>query len=792
MTYAPLSDPDPPHQSGASRLLSGRSAALLVVLLGAAFTLPFIGRCGLWDPQEVRLLEQARDVTGFTVPERLARPPLPLLAAAVGMRVLGMGELGGRLPVALAALMTLAAVVALGAQLGRRRAGSLAALLLLSVPVFALGARQATTHLYAVLGQTLAMLGLSALWPAAEERPWAGGRPLLWGLGAAGLTIGFLSAGAPLGVTAPLLAAAVAFALCGGPRPQIAILSALAGASLIQPLRLCLASAQLPSGARLGTGIVLLSLGLLCLVADTGADGRRRVVLGPLLGALGLGLLPALPQGAYGYSPWFAGFARWPPNREIQVDSLLRPLGFQLFPWAAILPLGVVALLSSRDAERLDRVGPAGPAPEPPADPLSETAAPVAADPVVADPRDRLADVLPLSWFALTYLLATYQAALTTEPPFPALAALALVGGLYLDRALDGAAGGRLSGLAAALISLLLGRDLFLNPEQYGGAHFPGDLIRWPAPLLWVTQALVAFSALFGVVLGLGLALGGALRRRLLYASLGVGLVASLISVYALVPAVSAHVSYRGVFTKYKQLGGGALGIYGVPRSGARVYDQQSVELTSLPGVLEFLGKDASKRAFVLVGAQELAALDQLMRQRQQTYYVVDDSNVQFLLLSNQLAAKETDLNPLRRLVLDKEPHPQHALKARFEDRLELLGYDLPDELSRGGDFTIRLYFKVLQPVGGSYKVFLHFDGAGTRWNGDHVPLDGKFPTQYWSQGYYIIDEHHMSTSRMAQPAGVYQVYAGLWPGGDAARIRVSEGPQDGDNRVKLGVVKVK
>jgi hypothetical protein len=88
--------------------------------------------------------------------------------------------------------------------------------------------------------------------------------------------------------------------------------------------------------------------------------------------------------------------------------------------------------------------------------------------------------------------------------------------------------------------------------------------------------------------------------------------------------------------------------------------------------------------------------------------------------------------------------------------------------------------------------VFLHFDGTGARINGDHIPLGGKYPTNYWTKGQYITDEHRMSTSRLNQTAGYYQVFAGMWPGGDGARLRVTQGPHEPDNRVRLSAIRVK
>jgi hypothetical protein len=130
------------------------------------------------------------------------------------------------------------------------------------------------------------------------------------------------------------------------------------------------------------------------------------------------------------------------------------------------------------------------------------------------------------------------------------------------------------------------------------------------------------------------------------------------------------------------------------------------------------------------------------------------------------------------------------VVEADFEGKVQLLGYDVPTDLSRGQDFKMRLYFKVLQPLGGNYKVFVHFDGPGTRFNGDHVPLGGRFPTQHWVPGYYITDEHELTPDRTTQPSGYYRIFMGFFAG--EQRLKVTSGPNDGENRVKLGGVQIK
>ncbi len=70
------------------------------------------------------------------------------------------------------------------------------------------------------------------------------------------------------------------------------------------------------------------------------------------------------------------------------------------------------------------------------------------------------------------------------------------------------------------------------------------------------------------------------------------------------------------------------------------------------------------------------------------------------------------------------------------------------------------------------------------------MPLEGRFPTQYWVPGFYITDEHLIRPDRAMEPVGTYQGYAGFFLG--AERLKVVSGPQDGDQRVKLGTFIVK
>ncbi len=44
----------------------------------------------------------------------------------------------------------------------------------------------------------------------------------------------------------------------------------------------------------------------------------------------------------------------------------------------------------------------------------------------------------------------------------------------------------------------------------------------------------------------------------------------------------------------------------------------------------------------------------------------------------------------------------------------------------------------------------------------------------------------------MTTPAGTYTVYMGFWPGGEGKRLKVTAGPNDGADRVRLGTIEIK
>ncbi len=699
--FSPAQSPPQPVES---RSAWEKFAPLLVVLLAAALFFPGLSWSGFWDPSEVHLADLARNFNNATgAGPQFGRPPLAIWLIAWGFRTFGIGELGGRLPLAVASLLAVIATYYAGTAFLRRRAALIGAFAMCTMPVVLLGARQlapvATMH----LGSALALGGFAHILFRKPERP-----PLFLFidllLGLAGLAIGQLSSGILMGVVAPLSAVALA--------------------------------------------AIALNFGVIAVAFGIGTIASLTVTLVAMHGT--------------GYSAILGGVPHTMSHNTV-FTSHLATLGFALFPWIVVAPLGALDLFYGTDGKRK-------------------------------------AGLLVAIWFVTFYLFGTWQAAGVSELQVPVASAVALLAAMFIDPIFDQPSPLPAAGLMLAMGAALIAQDFISSPEKLISVHL-SDAARWPGALVVVPNLLMAIGAFWGasIALGVGAPLASAAssdraklrgRRIMLGASLLSALGLAITMAFVMVPQVSKHLSARDLYGKTQKLDPNApLGQYRFNATGSSYYagSKKPEPLSDLDHVFQFLAK--SERVFVMAGSEELPAIDQFAKQKKLDYVVADDSNSHYLILSNRLGPNEKDLNPLKRFISTEAPKPQFPAAVNFEDKLELIGYDTPTSVNRGQDFRFRLYFKVKAQLPAAYKVFIHFDG-GTRFNGDHSPLEGRFPTTHWVPGYYITDEHLITPDRATQPSGVYQIFVGLFSGDK--RLKVTSGPQDGENRVKLGTINVK
>ncbi|HEV3030776.1 MAG TPA: glycosyltransferase family 39 protein [Polyangia bacterium] len=783
-----MSDPD--TQLGrALRAVPEWGWALLFALV---ICLPRLGAFGFWDPFELKLADQARDMVragalfdptvGGKYP---ATARLDLLLAALGIKLFGASELGARLPIALSGVGALMAVYWAGAGLFRKRAALLGTLVLGSMTMFVLEARQLTTDVPLMAALALAMGGLGRYaWPGSGQRRLAD-----LGAGLVGLAIGFVGGGALAGAVLPVVALVAAIVVGWGLVP----LDDHAGIDD--------GTAELAS-AGIGPDIA----GGKPFGASTLRPGAPGFAVFAALGLAALALLVASMTGivAGKYSALLGGVPRsGAPTHTF--ETLIRELGFGMFPWSAV---AVFAL--ARPLIRLDAEG--------------------------APTNARLAfGQLYLFLFAgFGFALSTYRLMIFGEARAICLAPIALAIGVFLDEALEGRRLEPVAGLLMGTGTMVVARDFYLAPEELASVHL-FEKVKWPSTLSIGELVLgIGFLAALGVYAGLaarGRALGRVAtrelgraserRRRLergivelgrwgLQGAVAVAVVFALYVAQELVPRLSTHFSFKPALESYARFAhpGDKIARYHVEGHGTGFYGSDTItDVPTQERLEEFLRDKA--RVFALVSTDDLAAIDAGLKRAHQSYFVLDASSSRFLLLSNQLGHNETDANPLKNDVWmaptplgpagEFAPNETPPWKWRvpvsvtFGDEIELVGADFPTSVRRPGKIPLDLIFRVKKAPPAGYKIFIHYDGpAAPRVIGDHDPVNKAFPTAYWLPGEYIRDHTDTDVPLMTTPAGTYTVYVGFWPGGEGKRLKVTQGSNDGADRVRLGTLEIK
>ena len=137
--------------------------------------------------------------------------------------------------------------------------------------------------------------------------------------------------------------------------------------------------------------------------------------------------------------------------------------------------------------------------------------------------------------------------------------------------------------------------------------------------------------------------------------------------------------------------------------------------------------------------------------------------------------------------VAEEAPTPQHALSVAFEDKIELVGYDLSAESWRPGQpITVTWHWKVERSLEDGWRLFTHVtDASGA--NRVNADTDGVVRELYqpgaWKAGEYVKDEQTLTLPGNWTDENA-TLYLGLWNG--PHRLRITRGPSDGENRARV------
>jgi 4-amino-4-deoxy-L-arabinose transferase-like glycosyltransferase len=335
---------------------------------------------------------------------------------------------------------------------------------------------------------------------------------------------------------------------------------------------------------------------------------------------------------------------------------------------------------------------------------------------------------------------------------------------------------------------------LFAIPAIAFASWYGMGFKPYVAALLSVPSG-VAFFLVMGFV-------GDVLRHRAPGLALG-GAVVGLVLCLFYYPALANQLSPKEVFESYRQVCPGApLALLGVGgRTAAYYAGGQPQTLNDPTGAYNWLvAAGSGQRRCLAMKAEELPKLNQMWREHsppesRTNLPIVDARSSQILLAASSLRPGDKDENPLSAMVLSAMPHPQRPLDANMEDKLNVIGIDLLDErgklvdsIAPGKTYHMKTYYKVLAPVTTEWEGFIHIDGYHRRHNGDHKPMNGKYPMALWLPGDLLVDDHEFKLEPNFTP-GTYTIYFGLFAGD--TRLKVKSGPNDGDNRINGGPLRV-
>lgn len=518
------------------------------------------------------------------------------------------------------------------------------------------------------------------------------------------------------------------------------LLASLAGAA-------SLASAGLATGGALPLS-VLAGFALTRQRAEPQAVGEHRAVALALslaaVTAIAVTIMLSMRQGE-GYIP-ILGAAKdlelidKPQGRRFVAG--LGDAGYQLFPWAPL------ALLGAATGRR---------------------------------------DPLPSLWLAASVTTAVAWSVIYGPVTIPAVVPAALCAAAAVDhvtRPQTPAAWRRLALVLGIGGLLVLGKDAKRTPSRVAAPlvefrleqDFPEEKVEAAEPL-GRTRNLAALSLLLAGLLVPGRSRLGRLvarvpqRYRDPAGPAVVGAVALLAGVtYArgVVDDLSRALSPRAVLdahARWAEAGAlpSTLGTHRLRDPGLAIYGPTSMEsLPSRRDAIDWLAADEPRA--LLVRRRDVAPLHLAHRQQGFDFFVLDDGHAQLVLLSNVLPEDAEDHNQIPTVLFDEPPALANETYLRFENYVEIVGWQVTDPIVRGRKVVIELSIRVLRPLPGGSKIYTRFlKGKSSRMNGDPQALTNDiYPPNLWREGDYILHRFEFEAPLVEIQPAPHEFFVGL------------------------------
>ncbi len=145
-----------------------------------------------------------------------------------------------------------------------------------------------------------------------------------------------------------------------------------------------------------------------------------------------------------------------------------------------------------------------------------------------------------------------------------------------------------------------------------------------------------------------------------------------------------------------------------------------------------------------------------------------------------------------REVVLEEAPARLAGPRAKLERGLELLGSEVTPETLERHEVFVTTWWKLPGPLEHDITFFTHVTAPGLQIPADHLPGDSMYPADRWRAGEILEDRPLFQLPPFTMKPGTYQVYVGVYRRSTGERLKVLEGPSDGDGRILVGSFTVK
>lgn len=686
-------------------------AIAAVISIALCVTLPALGDLGLLSGAEIPAWKRARAANGAELDGLLRQPALPEWLRAQAYALAGT-EWGLRLPSALAHAGCGALALALARRLGFAWPPALLVpLFFWAFPLVALGSRAAQSSL---IGEFfIAAAILSALWARSKDRERT---PTLIGL--ALCVISCVAASASVGIAYGAALPLGVLALSSGRR--------------------------LPSSLRWIFGIAGTSLGLVALQLAMGQ---------------GEGYIPLLSASADQY------LIDRPERREL--TAAFEEFGHHIFPFAILVVLGMVAPGAAAHGQ------------------------------AEGQEEKKAARRLPALWTGLGLCLAVFWSAKYGRHPFPISIPAALCCASAVSVLLDAARPHRLRRFALVVILCglwVVAKDGERTPSRIGSPlhHFTHEA-RYPEAEIgsrdffagWVRWAWLSLLAAYTLSpnsseaprpgrLGRLEELPGLTahrREQLPWFVIALALGHQCVqATQSFTQASSEQLSLRSVFARHRALVDAGtipreVGLQRIRDLGLPLYGPPEADSTLVPKRKELLKWLKSEEPRVaMIRRADYAGIHQNHRQEGWPLHVLDWSHHDLKLVSNHMPEGLTDVAPLSRIVYDALPKLEHETFVRFDEKLELVGWQVEGDIRRGGEVTVTLGFHVLRALTGATQIYVRLQqGQMSKINVyPHDPAEGLYAGNYWRKGDYIVDRFTFVIPAINTIPGPHDLFIGI------------------------------